>query len=258
MHEPMMDSKPVRAMDNIELVFQEIDYIFPMVFVEGTKGNHYLFGPGNDAKKVTIKDFFISQYTVTQKLYAHLMGHNPANNKANKIPVECVSYDEITAADGFLSKINSAPIKEQVRNKLGNISCIEFRLPSETEWEYAAKGGIHWEDNFIYSGSNLIDEVAWYKDNSFDESEPVGEKKPNQLGIYDMSGNVWEWCQDYYHPDRNKIPGDGTACLEQSSERVLRGGCFHNWAMHCTTTKRYEIGQQYKDPCIGFRLVLSF
>jgi sulfatase modifying factor 1 len=245
-------------MDNIELVFREIDYVFPLVFVEGTKGNSFLFGMGDDVKEVSIKDFFISRYAVTQKLYMHIMGHNPANNKANIIPVECVSYDDITADDGFLSKINSGSVKNEVSSRLENISSIQFRLPSETEWEYAAKGGIHWTDQFTYSGSNVIDEVAWYKDNSFDESEPVGEKKANQLGIYDMSGNIWEWCQDYYHADINKIPNDGSPCAEESPTRVLRGGCFHNWAIHCTTTKRYEIGQQYKDPCIGFRLVLSF
>jgi sulfatase modifying factor 1 len=140
---------------------------------------------------------------------------------------------------------------------LTNDSSLQFRLPTETEWEYAAKGGMHWTDNFLYSGSDNIHDVGWYQGNSFDESRPVGLKKPNQLGIYDMSGNIWEWCQDYFHPDTNKIPTDGTPCFEKSAERVLRGGCFHNWAMHCTATKRYEIAPEFKDPCIGVRLVLS-
>lgn len=243
-------------MGNLELKFEKINYVFPMIFVKGTNDKRFLFGTESDAREITIEDFFISKFTVTQILYEHLMGYNPANNKGDNIPVECISYDDIVMENGFLSKINSCTVKEKISTQLKS-SSLQFRLPSETEWEYAAKGGIHWTDNFIYSGSNNIDEVAWYKDNSLDESEPVGQKKPNQLGIYDMSGNIWEWCQDYFNEDTNKIPKDGSPSLEKSTERVLRGGCFHNWAVHCTTIKRYQIMPEYKDPCIGFRLVLS-
>jgi len=245
-------------MDNVDLKFEEINYIFPLVFVKGTNGKPFLFGTESDPHEITIKDFFISKFTVTQILYEHLIGYNPANNKGNNIPVECVSFDDIVMENGFLAKINSGSVKEKISRQFESISSLQFRLPSETEWEYAAKGGMHWTDNFIYSGSNNIDEVAWYKNNSLDRSEPVGQKKPNQLDIYDMSGNIWEWCQDYFHRDTSKIPKDGSPCLEKSTDRVLRGGCFHNWAVHCTATKRYEIMPEYKDPCIGFRLVLSF
>lgn len=243
-------------MDNIELKFEKINYVFPMIFVEGTNNKPFLFGTESDPQEVSIKDFFISKFTVTQILYEHITGYNPANNKGKDIPVECISYDDIVMENGFLSKIKSSNVVGKITRQLESTS-LQFRLPSETEWEYAAKGGIHWANNFIYSGSNNIDEVAWYKDNSIDESEPVGQKKPNQLGIHDMSGNIWEWCEDYFNEDTNKIPKDGSPSFEKSSERVLRGGCFHNWAMHCTTTKRYQIMPEYKDPCIGFRLVLS-
>jgi formylglycine-generating enzyme len=245
-------------MENIELKFEEINYIFPLVFVKGTNDKPFLFGTGNDQQEITIKDFFISRYTVTQILYEHIMGENPANKKGNNIPVECVSYNDIVMEKGFLEKINSGSGNKKISGQPGGISSLQFRLPSEAEWEYAAKGGIHRADDFIYSGSNDIDEVAWYKDNCLDESMPVGLKKPNQLGIYDMSGNIWEWCQDYYHPDTGKIPKDGSPCREKSAERVLRGGCFHNWAVHCTAAKRYQIMPEFKDPCISFRLVVSF
>jgi sulfatase modifying factor 1 len=245
-------------MDNIELRFEKINYIFPLVFVRGTNAKRFLFGSGSDAQEISIKDFFISKFTVTQILYEHIMSINPAHNKGSNIPVECISYDDIVMENGFLEKMNSSNVKKEISRKFEKVSSLQFRLPSETEWEYAAKGGIHWTDSFIYSGSNNIDDVAWYKDNSLDKSEPVGQKKPNQLGIYDMSGNVWEWCQDYFHSDTSKTPKDGSPCLEKSADRVLRGGCFHNWAIHCTATKRYEIIQDYKDPCISFRLVLSF
>ena len=245
-------------MNDIELKFEKINYTFPLIFVRGTGDKSFLFGTGSDAQEISVKDFFISKFTVTQILYEHIMGVNSANNKGSNIPVECVSYDDIVNENGFLEKINSNSVKEQISGQFESISSLQFRLPSETEWEYAAKGGMNWRDGFIYSGSNNIDEVAWYKDNSFDESEAVGQKNPNQLGIYDMSGNIWEWCQDYFHRDMSKIPKDGRPLLEESSDRVLRGGCFHNWAVHCTSTKRYEIMPEYKDPCIGFRLVLSF
>jgi len=244
-------------MENIELKFEKINYKFPLIFARGTDDKPFLFGEGSDLKEIAIKDFFISRFTVTQILYEHVMGFNPANNKGSNIPVECVSYDDITMQNGFLEKINSDSVKEQLGTHFKDTSSLQFRLPTETEWEYAAKGGMHWGDNLTYSGSNIIREVAWYKDNSLDRSEPVGQKKPNQLGIYDMSGNIWEWCQDYYNPDVSKIPKDGSPLLEKTESRVLRGGCFHNWAIHCTTTKRYEIMPEYKDPCIGFRLVLS-
>ncbi|HUR10533.1 MAG TPA: formylglycine-generating enzyme family protein [Flavitalea sp.] len=245
-------------MDNIELKFEKINYNFPFVFVKGTGSDHYLFGDGPEAQEINIKDFFVSGFTVTQILYEHIMVSNPSNNKGSNIPVECISYDDIVHKNGFLEKLNSTTIYEQIKIRLGHNFSFQFRLPSETEWEYAAKGGIHGTDNFIYSGSNNLDEVGWYQRNSQDRSEPVGQKKPNQLGIYDMSGNVWEWCQDYFHTDSGKIPKDGSACLEKSDARVLRGGCFHNWAIHCTSTKRYEIMPEFGDPCISFRLVLAF
>ena len=104
---------------------------------------------------------------------------------------------------------------------------------------------------------NDIEAVAWYKDNSCDLMHDVGLKAPNQLGIYDMSGNAWEWCQDSFTRDTNQIPTDGTAFIGDSDERILRGGCYHNWAIHCTVSKRYEIDAASSDGCIGFRLVLS-
>jgi formylglycine-generating enzyme len=244
-------------MNDIELNFEKINYSFPMVFVKGTGTGMFLFGAGTDVRELKIKDFLISKFTVTQILYEHIMGFNPSNNKGSTIPVESVSFNDLFMADGFFEKLNSNNIKEGLGEPFANLSSFHFRLPGEAEWEYAAKGGVHWRDGFVYSGSNNISEVAWYKDNSLDKSEAVGQKNPNQLGVYDMSGNVWEWCQDQFHADIGKTPEDGSPCLEPSPERVLRGGCFHNWAIHCTATKRYQIMPEYKDPCIGFRLVLS-
>jgi len=244
-------------MEEIVLKFDEINYTFPFVFVQGTAGGHFPFGLENDQKKVAIKDFFISKYLVTQILWEHIMGNNPAYSRGNNKPVENVSYDDILSDHSFLQKINAEKIKGAIIKQNGKTDSVQFRLPTETEWEYAARGGIYWGEYFIYSGSDNIDEVAWYKRNSMDETKEVGLKKPNQLGIYDMSGNLWEWCLDYFQPDTRKIPLDGSPCLEESTERVLRGGCYHNFGIHCTVMKRYQINADFKDGCIGFRLALS-
>ena len=236
-----------------DLVFPEINYAFPMVFVEGTKGIPYLFGVDEEKQEINVSDFYISKFLVTQKLWDYIMGTHPANNNAGEMPVVKASYDSILGKNGFLEKFN---VKVRAAGyEPGPHS--KFRLPTETEWEYAARGGIHWKDNFTYSGSNNIDEVAWYLNNGKREIKAVGQKKPNQLGIYDMCGNVWEWCHDHFTPDTNNIPKDGTPCLLESNDRVLRGGCNHNWAIHCTVSKRYEIPPEYFDTDIGFRVALS-
>jgi formylglycine-generating enzyme required for sulfatase activity len=163
---------------------------------------------------------------------------------------------------------------------------LRFRLPSETEWEYAARGGPHWPDGFAFSGSNDPDAVAWYGPRwtrAHDaiasvlgprlgwrvvgqlrigmrkptRTHAVATKAPNQLGLYDMSGNVWEWCQDVCTDDLNTVPGDGAPYLGAGAERRLRGGCHHNWDLHCTVTWRYGIEPGAHDGCIGFRLALA-
>ena len=240
-------------MQNFDLIFPAINYWFPMIYVHGTHGTPYLFGSDDQKLEIQVPDFFISKFPVTQLLWEYVIGINPSIVKEKNRPVENVSYDDIVNANGFLETINS---NTSIKNQLPVSG--QFRLPTETEWEYAARGGVHWRDNFIYSGSNNISEVAWQGDkHSGTETHPVGEKKPNQLGIHDMCGNVWEWCQDYFQRDVSLIPTDGTACLIESEERVLRGGCHHNWPIHCTVYKRYEIAPRFKDGCIGFRIAIS-
>lgn len=155
-----------------------------------------------------------------------------------------------------MDRINISPVRD-IFPRSDESVVAKLRLPSETEWEYAARGGPNWRDGFRYSGSNDIAAVAWYHRCHGDHTQPVSLKACNQLGLFDMSGNVWEWCQDTYQPAVDVIPTDGASFAGPGDERVLRGGCFHNWAIHCTVSKRYAIGRQCHDGCIGFRLVIS-
>jgi formylglycine-generating enzyme required for sulfatase activity len=118
-----------------------------------------------------------------------------------------------------------------------------FRLPSAAEWEYAARGGPHWRDGYRFTGGNDIDLVVWHDPMGGDHTQDVARKTPNQLGLFYRSGNVLDWCQDTYVRDLRATPQGG--------------GCFHNWAIHCTMSKRYQMGRQYHDGCIGFRVVLA-
>ena len=252
-------------MMSYDIYFPEISYSFPMILVKGTGNTTYRFG---DSEKVNmhVDDFYISQFPITRRLWEYIMGKNQPHSKGAYKPVVDVSFYDITENNGFLDKLNSAAgSKYQLENK------TLFRLPSEAEWEYAARGGTHWTDHFQFSGSNDINSVGWYEGNAGKITDPaillqlkntekgtetheVGQKAPNQLGIFDMSGNVWEWCQDYFQKDIHKIPANGKPYLENTGERVLRGGCHHNWAIHCTVSKRYAIAPDAKDGCIGFRI----
>jgi formylglycine-generating enzyme required for sulfatase activity len=173
--------------------------------------------------RVTVPDFRICKYPVTQGQWKQIMGNNPAHFKGDdNRPVEQVSWND---AQAFFETLN------RVTNK-------RYRLPSEAEWEYAARGGSH-SKGFKYAGSNNIDEVAWYSGNSGDTLHPVGQKKPNELGLFDMSGNVWEWCEDVWHEDYKGAPEDGSAWLSGSNAyRVLRGGSWGSDGDSCRSADR--------------------
>jgi formylglycine-generating enzyme required for sulfatase activity len=224
---------------------QETEKWLPeMVFVHG--GTFQMGSNDADNEKpihsVTLPDFEMGKYPVTQKLWQEIMGSNPTHFKGcNDCPVEQVSWDDVQE---FLEKLNH---KYPGQN---------YRLPSEAEWEYAARGGRQ-SKGYTYAGSNVIGEVAWYKKNSGGKTQPVGSKRANELGIYDLSGNMWEWCQDAWHDNYQGAPIDGSAWESESNGigRVLRGGSWYNYPHFCRVSNRFRDFPDYRYYYIvGFRL----
>ena len=201
-----------RQQEEIErqrIIQQAVD---DMVWVEGgTFKMNYRKDFEDHKVKVTLSGFYISKYEVTQELWQAVMGNNPSHFTGNpRLPVEMVSWND---CQEFLRKLNQMTGKN-------------FRLPTEAEWEYAARGG-NKSKGYRYAGSNDIDEVAWYKGNSEYTTHAVGQKLPNELGLYDMSGNVYEWCQDWYG-EYNNSPSTNPMGPSMGSVRVFRGGSCHD------------------------------
>ena len=190
---------------------------------------------------VTLSDFQIGKYPVTQKEWTALMGNNPSAFKGEQLPVENVSWEDCQA---FLKKLNE---------KTGQ----PYRLPTEAEWEYAARGGAFFKHT-KYAGSNNLDEVAWYAGNAGSKTHPVGQKKANQLGLFDMSGNVWEWCSDWYGPYKdNKNPVLNPKGADKGEFRVYRGGSWNYYARGCRVSNRFNYTPAARRSYLGFRLVLQ-
>jgi len=228
-----------------------------MVYVEGGTFAMGSNDGGSDEKpthQVTISSFYIGKIEVTQELWESVMGKNPSNFKGDKRPVEKVSwYDAVE----FCNKLS---IKEGLRQAyfgVGSKIICDFnsngyRLPTEAEWEYAARGG-NKSESYKYSGSNSIVNVGWYIDNSGSETHKVGTKLPNELGLYDMSGNVWEWCWDWYG-EYNSGSQTNPKGPNVGSIRVRRGSSWRFDAVFYYVTSRHFYSPDSKYNALGFRL----
>ena len=200
------------------------------------------------AHQVTLSSFSIGQTEVTQELWQAVMGSNPSVFTGNlQRPVEYVTWED---CQEFITKLN------QMTGKI-------FRLPTEAEWEYAARGG-KYSQSFKYAGNNTIGDVAWYYYNSyaFGINSPnygthtVATKVPNELGLYDMSGNVWEWCNDRYQETYPSDPQTNPTGPASGSVCVSRGGCWLNEAYYCRVSKRRYLGMSIAINSLGLRLAL--
>ena len=199
--------------------------------------------PWDDVKpvhQVTLtNDYYMGKYEVTQALWKTVMGSNPSNFKGDNLPVEQVSWDD---CQEFIDKLNS-------------MTGRKFRLPTEAEWEYAARGGMK-SRGYRYSGSSNISDVAWYTDNSDSKTHPVGTKQSNELGLYDMAGNVSEWCQNWYGSYVSSFQTNPTGAVS-GSDRVVCGGSWYNDARICRSSFRSHCTPDARYGNLGLRLVLS-
>ncbi len=212
-------------------------------FEMGNTDKSYASTGSEPAHDVTLSDYEIGETEVTQELWTAVMGSNPSFFKGANLPVENVSWEE---CQEFIKKLNS------------NSHGYKYRLPTEAEWEYAARGGNR-SKGYKYSGSNTIGDVAWYMDNSDDKTHPVATKSPNELGIYDMSGNVAEWCQDwfdkYYYSSSPKTNPTGPS---SGTSRVIRGGFFYFDDLWARVVCRMSDKPTYGGRNNGLRLAGSY
>jgi formylglycine-generating enzyme required for sulfatase activity len=187
--------------------------------------------------KVTLDAYYIAKYEVSQELWQLVTGKNPAHFKdCTDCPVEMISYEDALI---FIDRLNQ-------------LSGQSFRLPTEAEWEFAAKGGST-KKKTRYSGSNKIDEVAWYSRNAGERPHPVGLKLPNALGIFDMSGNVFEWTSDWMGRYKNADQVNPRGA-RKGKTKVVRGGCWYDTNEGCRVHCRVEVDPSEKNGCLGLRL----
>ena len=227
-------------------------------FQMGSNNTKDAIGRETPIHPVKLSPYYIAEFPVTQALWRAVMGKDPAELyfKGDNRPVERVSWYDIMGNPtektvGFLTKLNQLTEGKRPDN-------YHYNLPTEAQWEYAARA----DSSYEYSGSDKPKEVAWYHLNSHRETKAVGQKAPNAFGLYDMSGNVWEWCRDWYGREYYQqcfdkgVVKDPTG-LENGTRRVFRGGAWDYFPQGCRVACRYDDHPSDRGNGIGFRLVLS-
>lgn len=235
---PEVSAVPNTGFFNGVLVVNGVEY--PMVYVTGGTYNmgNDLFSDQKPVHAVTLNAFYMGKYEVTQALWEAVMGSNPSYNEGKNLPVEKVTWEDCQL---FLQKLNAL---------VGQ----NFKLPTEAQWEFAARGG-NFSKGYEYCGSNLSGEIGWNAANSGGETHPVGLMLANELGLHDMSGNVMEWCSDYYGHYPSEPQTNPTGAVSGAT-RVVRGGCWHNDPMFGKVDYRSQVPQGSRSSNLGFRIVL--
>jgi formylglycine-generating enzyme required for sulfatase activity len=229
-----------------------------MVWVEG--GTFSMGGTMDGDEKpihqVTVKGFYMSDHEVTQKEWVEVMGRNPSYFKGDTLPVENVSwYDAIEYCNKRSAREGLTPAYTvNGTNVTWNRSANGYRLPTEAEWEYAARGG-NKNGGYEYSGSNSVDSVAWYSNNSGGQTQSVKTKSANSLGLYDMSGNVWEWCWDWWSDSYTSGAQTDPTGASSGTSSVFRGGGWGSGAAGVRSADRIYSTPSNRFGDLGFRLV---
>lgn len=240
------DEKIGEPNNQLQQSFQVNGVSFNMIKVQG---GAFIMGAteeqGRDAysdemppHQVTLSDYYIGETLVTQELWQAVLGKNSSKFKGDQNPVERVTWEDCQI---FIQKLNQLTGKQ-------------FRLPTEAEWEFAARGGSQ-SKGYKYAGSNNLDDVAWYSENSNNKTHPVKQKQANELGLYDMSGNVYEWCQDWYG-DYSNSEQTNPIGSSKGSYRVCRGGSWHRNTENCRVSFRYYVMPTDCGGVLGLRLAL--
>ena len=224
----------------LDKLVSNMEYVSGGTFILGTTSESVSYSDDEwPAHQVSLSSFKIAKYEVTQEEWEAVMGSNPSYFKGRKRPVENVSFNDCQI---FIHKLNL-------------LTGMQFRLPTEAEWEFAARGG-NLSNHYIYAGSNDVDNVAWYSGNSGGTTHNIGQKRPNELGLYDMSGNVWEWCFDRYGRYSSNAQTDPKGALT-GSERVIRGGSWDSYFDKvCRVSLRFSSSPEQRDRVFGLRLAL--
>jgi len=239
------DTKTVDLGGDVKL---ELVWCPPGTFTMGSPANEDGREDDETRHKVTLtKGFWLGKYEVMQEEYEKLMGKNPSKFKGARNPVEEVSWNDAVA---FCKKMTE---QERAGGRLPD--GYEYRLPTEAEWEYAARGGPK-SQGFTYSGSNSVGDVAWYDENSDRKTHAVGQRKPNEFGIHDMSGNVYEWCRDWSGSYPSGTAADPTGA-GTGSFRVYRGGSWFSYARFCRSANRGGSAPTISNSYLGFRVALA-
>lgn len=234
------ETRILKGNANMEVVVGSMSKVtFKMIYVDGGTFDMGDNSFGNSTHKVTLSPFYIAETVVTQALWKTVMNWNLFDFEGACNPAENVSWGY---CQNFIENLNK-------------MTGLNFRLPTEAEWEFAARGG-NCSNHTLYSGSNNIDDVAWYRGNSGSVTHPVALKKPNELGLFDMSGNVWEWCEDFYEPymSNNQVNPHGP---KFGSKRVVRGGSWDYLERYCQVSFRHSYAQNMLFDGLGLRLAMS-
>ena len=241
----------VSAQDSVYIVELPHDEYIEMVWVEGgtftmgnnrtPKGVRLTYALAKPEHRVTVGNYYIGRFEVTQRQWRAVMGSNPSRFVGDDLPVECISWNDA----------------QQFVLMLSQLTGKRFRLPTEAEWEYAARGGHHSAENpFAGCGRDQLDDYGWYCVNSDNVTHPVGRLRPNELSLYDMSGNVAEWCQDWVE-EYTEAEQTNPRGPKEGENRVLRGGHYGSTSAACTVYDRGWYLPTGKYELYGLRVVME-